>query len=81
VTGTWGPAANTGGQAAITTVACPSAGNCRAGGYYSDRFINNQALVVSEVRGTWRTARALPFPYGHRPGVLPDLVALLCVAG
>jgi len=83
VNGTWGraaevpgsAAANTGGQAAITTVSCPSAGNCRAGGYYSDRFVNNQALVVSEVRGTWRTARALPFPAGI--GLVYSLISSL----
>jgi len=94
VNGTWGraaevpgsAAANAGGQAAITTVSCPSAGNCRAGGYYSDSFINNQALVVSEVGGTWRTVRALPFPSGI--GLVYSLISSLscatpgnCIAG
>jgi hypothetical protein len=86
VNGTWGQAtevpgsaaANAGGQAAITTVSCPSAGNCGAGGYYSDRFVNNQALVVSEVRGTWRTARALPFPAGI--GLVDSLISSLSCA-
>ena len=71
-------AANAGGQAAITTVSCPSAGNCSAGGYYSDGLINNQALVVSEVSGTWRTARALPFPAGI--GLVYSLISSLSCA-
>jgi hypothetical protein len=70
VDGTWGRASevpgsaalNTGGQASTTAVSCASAGNCSAVGFSSDRYINSQAFVVSEVRGTWRTARALPFP-------------------
>ncbi|HEV2376661.1 MAG TPA: hypothetical protein VGS19_31370 [Streptosporangiaceae bacterium] len=86
VDGTWGraaevpgsAAANAGGQAAITTVSCPSAGNCSAGGYYSDRFINNQALVASEVHRTWRTASALPFPAGI--GLVYSLISSLSCA-
>ena len=33
-----------------------SAGNCSAGGYYSDSSGHNQAFVVSEVNGSWQTA-------------------------
>jgi hypothetical protein len=56
VNGTWGPAAevpgsaaaNVGGQAAITTVSCPSAGNCRAGG---------TTPTVSSTTRRWSSAR------------------------
>ena len=53
----------------------PVGGQLPRGGYYSDRFVNNQALVVSEVRGTWRTARALPFPAGI--GLVYSLISSL----
>jgi hypothetical protein len=62
--GTWFPlpavpglaALNVGGNAAVTSVSCPSAGNCSAGGYYTDSSANRQAFVISEKKGTWGNA-------------------------
>jgi hypothetical protein len=47
-------------RAAITSVSCVSAGNCSAGGYQTDRSGHEQAFVVSERSGTWRTAIEVP---------------------
>jgi hypothetical protein len=66
--GTWGSARevpgtavlNTGGYAAIYSVSCASAGNCSAGGSFTNRTPATEAFVVNEVNGTWRTARAVP---------------------
>ncbi|HEX9030710.1 MAG TPA: hypothetical protein VF834_02615, partial [Streptosporangiaceae bacterium] len=66
--GTWGKpievpgmaTINTGGNAYLDAVSCPSAGNCAAAGQYSDTAKHGQALVLSEVNGTWGTARELP---------------------
>ena len=61
--GTWGTAEqvaaslNTGGDAAVDTVSCGSAGNCAAGGRYVDGSRNVQAFLVSEVNGVWTAAR------------------------
>jgi hypothetical protein len=52
--GSWGDqtdvpglkALNKGGQAAVTTVTCPQAGRCVAGGYYLDRHGHFQAFVT-----------------------------------
>jgi hypothetical protein len=61
--GTWGTAQqvagnlNTSGIAFADTVSCGSAGNCSAGGSYTDGSRNAQAFVVSEVNGTWTAAR------------------------
>jgi len=63
--GTWGKAEqvpgtaalNTGGAAEVRSVSCGSAGNCGAGGTYGDRSGHGQAFVISEVNGTWGTAR------------------------
>jgi hypothetical protein len=68
VSGTWHAAAevrgtaalNLGGAAAISSVSCASAGNCSAGGYYTNILGRLQAFVVSEVSGTWGSAIEVP---------------------
>jgi hypothetical protein len=65
INGTWrtaieapGTAAlNQGGDAAVNSVSCASAGNCAAAGSYSNR---GQAFVASEVNGTWHAAIEVP---------------------
>jgi hypothetical protein len=47
------------GGAEITSVSCHSAGNCSAGGYYVDGSGDQQAFVVSESIGIWRTAKEI----------------------
>jgi hypothetical protein len=42
------PALNKGGTARIYSVSCGSAGNCSAGGWYTDGPGHVQAFVVSE---------------------------------
>jgi hypothetical protein len=44
------------GSAQVISLACPAAGNCSAGGFYTDRS-GRQAFVVNERRGVWLTAR------------------------
>ena len=64
VNGTWGnaievpgiAALNAFGYAGINSVSCASAGNCAAGGIYTDSRRNEQAFVVSEVNGVWGNA-------------------------
>jgi cytochrome c551/c552 len=51
---------NTGGNAAITSVSCASAGNCSAGGYYKDSSGKRQAFVAGERNGTWDNAEEVP---------------------
>jgi hypothetical protein len=66
--GTWGNAKevpgigalNKGGRAGIISVSCATAGNCSAGGYYSDASGDFQAFVVGETGGTWGTAIEVP---------------------
>ena len=64
--GTWGTAhevaaaLNTGGAAVINSVSCASAGNCSAGGFYTDNSGNAQAFGVSEKNGAWGTAKEIP---------------------
>jgi hypothetical protein len=69
VNGTWHNAIRVPGMTAltrhifgaVTSVSCASAGNCSAGGWYtdsSDRLV--QPFVVSEVNGTWHNAANVP---------------------
>jgi hypothetical protein len=65
--GTWGSAEQLPGFAAlnagpgaigtgISSLACPSAGNCSAAGSYEDAADNLQVFIASEQRGRWRNA-------------------------
>ena len=71
--GAWGTAReipgtgtlNVGGAANVNSVSCASAGNCSVAGFYSVpcqgiQCADQQALVVSEVNGTWGNAEEIP---------------------
>jgi hypothetical protein len=68
VNGTWGNAVavpgtttlNAGGNAMVLSLSCASAGNCSAGGYYTDGSYHDQAFVANEVNGTWGNAVEVP---------------------
>lgn len=49
-----------GGMAVVTSVSCGKAGNCSAGGNYSDTHGGLGAFVVTEVNGIWQTAIKVP---------------------
>lgn len=59
-------ALNTAGLARITSVSCPSDGNCSAGGFYEVTVDEGRAdgpfepFVVSQVHGRWRKAIEVP---------------------
>jgi cytochrome c551/c552 len=66
--GVWGTAKevpgtaalNAGGAALVNDVSCASAGNCSAGGFYTDSASHSQAFVAGEVSGVWGTAKEVP---------------------
>jgi hypothetical protein len=64
-------ALNQGGDAGIYSVSCASAGNCSAGGGYTDGSGHPQAFVVSEVSGTWEQAQEVPGTAALNLGTLP----------
>ena len=53
-------ALNKGGDAAVNSVSCASAGNCAAVGGYKDGSGHRQALVARETNGTWHAAIEVP---------------------
>ena len=53
-------ALNAGGNAHANSVSCGSAGNCSAGGFYTDHRNRSQAFVVREIGGHWLKAIEVP---------------------
>jgi len=53
-------ALNKRGNAEIFSVSCASPGSCGGGGSYRDGSRHDQAFVVNETNGIWRTAEEVP---------------------
>jgi len=49
-----------GGDTQVVSVSCGSAGNCAAGGYYTDADGHNQGFVAVEQHGAWGSAIEVP---------------------
>jgi hypothetical protein len=68
VNGTWHNAVRVPGMTAltqhiygtVTSVSCGSAGDCSAGGWYTDSADLGQPFVVSEANGAWHHAVKVP---------------------
>jgi hypothetical protein len=52
-------ALNTSGGAQVTSVSCPAARNCAAGGFYTGST-GGLGFVVSQAKGVWGTAQQVP---------------------
>jgi hypothetical protein len=53
-------ALNAGGNAQVSAVSCPRAGDCAAGGSYLDGSGGTQGFVVSQRNGRWLRAQEVP---------------------
>src|SRR5262252_2508585 len=53
-------ALNVGKHAQVNSVSCASAGNCAAGGFYTDGSGHSQAFVASQRNGRWGTTIEVP---------------------
>ena len=72
--------------ATITSISCPSAGNCAAGGFYTDSSETEHAFVVTERTGRWGNAIAVPgvaalSPHNSHVNSVSCGAAGNCVAG
>jgi hypothetical protein len=84
--GTWGnaeevpgtAALNQGGYAVLNSVSCPSAGDCSAGGYYTNGSGDQEAFVVSETGGTWGNAEEVAGTLNQ--GVLAGIESVSCAS-
>jgi len=73
-------ALNRGGQAAVLSVSCPSAGSCAAAGYYTDGRGHFQAFAAGQRNGRWRTAIEVPGTAALNAGGSAALNAVSCPA-
>jgi len=71
-------ALNAGGLAVANSVSCSSAGNCGAGGFYTDRSGHEQAFVVSEMAGHWDRAIEVPGSAALNAGGLAAANSVSC---
>jgi hypothetical protein len=69
---------NVGGNAQILSVSCASAGNCSAGGFYTDSNSHGQAFVVSQVNGVWGNAKELPGTAALNQGFWAQVTSVSC---
>jgi hypothetical protein len=84
--GRWGDAVelpgsaalNVGGNAKVLSVSCPSAGNCAAGGYYTDHALHEQAFVASERNGRWGKAIGVPGAAARNPHAKAWVYSVSC---
>jgi hypothetical protein len=51
---------NAGGNASVSSISCPTPGNCAAGGSYTDAAHHVQPFVVVEEGNGWKKAQELP---------------------
>lgn len=49
-------------SAALDSVSCPTAGNCVAGGQYTDTAQNDDSMLVTETNGVWSNGVEVPLP-------------------
>jgi hypothetical protein len=68
------------GLAGTYAVSCASAGNCSAGGGYSDSSGHQQAFVVSQVGGKWGTAVEVPGTATLNTGGDAAILSLSCAS-
>jgi hypothetical protein len=73
-------ALNAGGFAEVYSVSCPSAGNCGAGGYYTDSSGRAQAFVAGEVKGRWGSAVEVPGTAALNTGGLAQVNSVSCAS-
>ncbi len=77
---------NIGNSAEVTSVSCPSAGNCAVSGYYSRLAMGPDAydqlpFVENEVAGTWGDATEIPgIESFNTPGGGASAVSISCAA-
>jgi hypothetical protein len=70
---------NNGDRAVVESVSCSSAGNCSAGGSYTDGSNNRQAFIVNESNGTWGPAEELPGTSSLNQGGDAGINSMSCV--
>ncbi|HET7018243.1 MAG TPA: hypothetical protein VFI65_30275 [Streptosporangiaceae bacterium] len=85
--GTWGKAIevpgtaalNVGDLASVTSISCASAGNCSAGGYYTDHAgLHTKPFAVSETKGSWARAVKISGPAALNNSKFAQITTISC---
>ena len=71
-------ALNVGGEAAVDSLSCASAGNCAAAGSYVDNSRHGQLFVAVQKKGTWGKAREVPGMAALNIGGAPQIYSMSC---
>jgi hypothetical protein len=62
----------------IDQISCSSAGNCGAGGFYTDAHGGQQAFVVGEINGKWAVGEAVPDTAKQNTGLSALIASVSC---
>jgi hypothetical protein len=71
---------NAGGNAELVAVSCGAAGTCAASGFYTDGSGQEQAFVVTELKGRWRRAVEVPGTAALNAGGNAHAYSVSCAA-
>ena len=74
------PALNTDNGANVLSISCTAAGDCVAGGFYTDASLGEQAFVASEANGSWSNAIEVPGTATLNTGGLAEVDSISCAA-
>ena len=66
--------------ASVLSVSCPAAGDCSAGGFYTDDNQHEQAFVFSQANGTWLAPQQIPGVASINTGGRAHVIAVSCGA-
>ena len=67
-------------QVALTSVSCPSAGNCAAGGRYFDSSGHSQGLLQSQSSGAWAAGIEAPLPANAGANPATEINSVSCAS-
>jgi hypothetical protein len=66
--------------ASVLSVSCLAAGDCSAGGFYTDDNQHEQAFVFSQANGTWLPPQPIPGVASRNTGGRAHVIAVSCGA-
>jgi hypothetical protein len=69
---------NPGPSIGIDQISCSSAGNCGAGGFYTDASGRQQAFIVGEINGKWAAGEAVPGTVKPNTGASALIASVSC---
>jgi hypothetical protein len=69
---------NSGHNAQVSAISCPSAGYCAVGGYYTNSSGHGELFLINESKGHWGTAREIPGLAALTKGSTAEIYSISC---